>query len=237
MARLPRLCVPGWPHLLIQSGHSRQAVFRDDTDRRLFLDLLQEAAITHGVAIHAYALCDSEVRLLGTPSKRDSLSRMMQAIGRRYGNSFNRRHAHVGSLWEGRFRATVVEPERHLLTCMRYVERPCPGESDGAGSERSPWSSASHHFGERSDPRVSDHREYWSLGNTPFDREAAYRGLSQQALTSSKLALISDAALKGWPLGSPEFLSMLSGSTDRRLTPLPRGRPTKKVGNQSDPNL
>ena len=198
MARLPRRCVPGWPHLLVQSGHGRQAVFRDDADRRLFLDLLQEAAITHGVAVHAYALRDSEIRLLGTPSKRDSLSRMMQAIGRRYGSSFNRRHAHVGSLWEGRFRATVIEPERHLLMCMRYVERPFPGESDGgADSERSPWSSAPHHFGERSDPRISDHREYWSLGNTPFDREAAYRELARQALTSSELALISDAALKG----------------------------------------
>jgi len=236
MARLPRLCIPGWPHLLVQLGHGSQAVFRDDADRRLFLDLLQEAAITYGVAIHAYALRDSEIRLLGTPSKRDSLSRVMQAIGRRYGSSFNRRHAHVGSLWGGRFRATVIEPERHLLSCMRYVEQPSPGESSDAGSERSPWSSAPHHFGERSDPCISDHREYWALGNTPFDREASYKKLTQQALTSSELSLISDAALKGWPLGSPAFLSRLSGSTDRRLMPLPRGRPTKKVDNQSAPN-
>jgi putative transposase len=233
MARLPRLCVPGWPHLLIQLGHGHQAVFRDDVDRRLFLDLLREAAITHGVAIHAYALRDGEVRLLGTPSKLDSLSRMMQAIGRRYGSNFNRRHAHIGSLWEGRFRATVIEPERHLLTCMRYVERPLSEES---GAELAPWSSAPHHLGERSDPCVSDHREYWLLGNTPFDREATYRELSQRALTSVELNLISDAALKGWPLGSPSFLDKLSGSTDRRLAPLPRGRPVKTHGKTSDPN-
>jgi putative transposase len=233
MARLPRLCVPGWPHLLIQLAHGHQTVFMDDVDRRLFLDLLREAAITHGVAIHAYALRDSEVRLLGTPSKLDSLSRMMQAIGRRYGSNFNRRHVRIGSLWEGRFRATVIEPERHLLTCMRYVEQPFAEESD---LERAHWSSAPHHMGERSDSCVSDHREYWLLGNTPFDREAAYRELSQRALTSIELKLISDAALKGWPIGSPSFLDKLSSSTDRRLAPLPRGRPVKTHGNKSDPN-
>jgi len=232
MARLPRLCVPGWPHLLIQLGHGRQAVFRDDADRRLFLDLLREAAIAHGVAIHAYALRDSEVRLLGTPSRPDSLSRMMQAIGRRYGSSFNRRHAHVGSLWEGRFRATVIEPERHLLTCMRYVERSLAEEGD---LERT-WSSAPHHIGARSDPCVSDHREYWLLGNTPFDREAAYRKLSQQALTPDELNLLSGAALKGWPLGSDAFLDKLAGSTARRLVPLPRGRPAKRHDKAYDPN-
>ena len=95
MARLPRLCVPGWPHLLVQTGHDGQAVFRDDADRVLFLDLLREAAATHGVTIHAYGLLDSEVRLLVTPSAADSLSRLIQAIGRRYGSHFNRRHGHV----------------------------------------------------------------------------------------------------------------------------------------------
>lgn len=227
MARLTRLCVPGWPHLLVQTGHNHQPVFRDDADRKLFLELLRSAATTHGVAIHAYALLDNEVRLLATPSSDNSLSRMMQSVGRRYGSAFNRRHGHAGSLWEGRFRATVVEPERHLLACMRFIEQsPGAGEA-GTSLGQQAWSSAVHHLGGQADPLISDHLLYWSLGNTPFEREAAYRALLQQALTLEELTLMAGAARKGWPLGSPGFLAKLSGSTPRRLTPLPRGRPRK----------
>lgn len=231
MARLARLCVPGWPHLLLQSGHNRQTVFQDDADRQLFLELLQSAASAHGVALHAYALLDDEVRLLATPGDVDGLSRMMQAVGRRYGGHYNRRHGHTGSLWEGRFRATVIEPERHLLACMRYIDQAPPDDVEGTGVGRRAWSSAAHHLGERVDPLVSDHLLYWSLGNTPFEREAAYRALLQQALTPSEAGLISDAVKKGWPLGSDGFLAHLSGSTPRRLAPLPRGRPRKTAGN------
>jgi putative transposase len=227
MARLPRLCVPAWPHLLVQAGHNRQPVFKDDADRTLFLDLLREAAATSGVVIHAYGLLDNEVRLLGTPSAADSLSRMMQAIGRRYGTSFNRRHGHVGSLWEGRFRATVVEPERHLLACMRYAEDLAAGLDLSTGLGRQAWSSAAHHLGGSTDPLIGDHLQYWSLGNTPFEREAAYKGISQQALTQVEITRILNAVLKGWPLGSPDFLDRLSIGTNRRLAPLRRGRPAK----------
>lgn len=228
MARLPRLCVPGQPHLLFQLGRGRQPVFMDDDDRRFFLDLLQQAAATHLVAIHAYALLNHEVRLLVTPAAANSLSRLMQTIGRRYGSRFNRRHGHTGSLWEGRFRATVIEPGERVLDCMRYVEQASLTPfADSARMEGSAWSSAAHHIGESTDPRVTDHREYWSLGNTPFDREAAYKRLSQHALTQDEMLQISDAVMKGWPLGSLEFLKELAAHTNRRLAPLRRGRPRK----------
>lgn len=227
MARLPRLCVPGWPHLLVQAGHNRQAVFRDQADRALFLNLLRETAAANGVAIHAYGLLDNEIRLLGTPSAPDSLSRLMQAIGRRYGSYFNRRHDHVGSLWGGRFRATVIEPERHLLACMRYVEDLASGADQGTGLGRDSWSSAAHHLGERVDPIISDHLQYWAQGNTPFEREALYREICQHALTLSEVTQIRNAVMKGWPIGSAEFLNHLATATDRRLLPLPRGRPSK----------
>ncbi|MGY4830740.1 transposase [Sphaerotilaceae bacterium SBD11-9] len=216
---------------MTQTGHNHQPVFRDDADRTLFLDLLRESAAGAGVVIHAYGLRDNEVRFLVTPNATDSLSRMMQALGRRYGSSFNRRHGHVGSLWEGRFRATVVEPEQHLLPCMRYAEDLGDGVDAGTHLGRVVWSSAAHHLGGRTDPLVGDHLQYWSLGNTPFEREAAYRDLSQRALTSSELAQIADAVAKGWPLGSRDFLERLAGVTDRRVEPRPRGRPPKRVIN------
>src|SRR4051794_32511208 len=115
MARLPRLSVGGVPHLLVQRGHNQQPVVHDADDRSRFHDLLGEIATAHGVAIHAHALIGPELRLLLTPPDAAALGRMMQAFGRRYGGAFNRRHGRSGSLWEGRFRATLLEPEAHLL--------------------------------------------------------------------------------------------------------------------------
>lgn len=225
MARLARLCIPGWPHLVVQRGHNGREVFVDDVDRVLFRSLLHEAAVHHVVQVHAYGLLDDEVRLLVTPATADGLSKLIQAIGRRYVTRFNRRHARSGSLWEGRFRATVIEPEQHLLSCMLFVEGSGAGvesgHSDGA------WSSAPHHLGVKIDPLVADPSQYWALGNTPFDREAAYRHLYQQALTEKQFSEIRKALNAGWPLGNEQFREALVSSTTRRLTPKPRGRPRK----------
>jgi putative transposase len=227
MARLPRLSVGGVPHLLVQRGHNLQPVVRDAEDRSLFLSLLGEVAAAHGVAIHAYALLEQEVRLLLTPPGPTALSRMMQAFGRRYGGSFNRRHGRTGSLWEGRFRATVLEPERHLLSSMRWLE-----ESEGEGIV----SSRTHHLGEKVDPIVSDHSHFWSLGNTPFEREVAYRQLLASPLPAAEVQGLIAAVTKGWPLGSESFVAALARMTVRRLTPLPRGRPLKTKSKMADPN-
>jgi putative transposase len=225
MARLPRLSAPGWPHLLIQRGHNRQPVFIDDADRQHFLDLLNEGAKAHHVSVHAYSLLDAEVRLLVTPKESTALSRLMQTLGRRYGSAFNRRHGHIGGLWEGRFKATVIEPERYLLSCMQFIEEAELGNDPNLR----PWSSAAHHVGQRMDLLVTDHSEYWLLGNTPFEREAAYRKLLEKGQTPSERAAVQNAVMKAWPLGSPAFVKALSLETSRRLIPLPRGRPSKKA--------
>jgi putative transposase len=222
MARLARLCIPGWPHLVLQRGHNGQPAFHDDTDRALYRRLLQEAALAHGLKVHAYALLDDEVRLLATPASADALSATIQAIGRRYVAVFNRRHARRGSLWDGRFRGTVVQPEQHLLECMCFVEG-----ATGGDVQAPPWSSAAHHLGIKADPLVTEPVQFWALGNTPFDREAAYRELWKQALTESQRKKIVSAAATGWPLGNEAFVAQLSECTSRRLTPLARGRPRK----------
>ncbi len=229
MARLPRLCVPNWPHLLIQRGHNRQPVFADEADSQLFLALLREVATTHRVAVHAYALHPAEVRLLVTPQTADGLSRVMQSLGRRYGTHFNRRHNHAGSLWEGRFRATPIDPEHYLLDAMRFVEE--GGSNDVASTHLVHVSASSlpHHLGQRVDPLITDHVRFWGLGNTPFEREAGYRRLMDEGLRAATRAQLAQAVEKGWPLGTPEFIERLAVFTDRRLAPLPRGRPKKAL--------
>ena len=122
MARLARLAVADQAHLIIQRGNNGQAVFVDSRDRENLLQMLCQAAAENRVAIHAYALTDNEVALLATPDEARGLSRMMQALGRRYVVGFNRRHGRTGTLWEGRFRATVIEAERLLQACTCFVE-------------------------------------------------------------------------------------------------------------------
>ena len=115
MARLPRLSVPGLPHHVIQRGNNRQAVFLSDADRACFLNLLVDAAQAHGCALHAFVLLDNHFHLLLTPSAPDSLAKTLQALGRRYVRYFNDTHQRSGTLWEGRYRSTVLDAQTHLL--------------------------------------------------------------------------------------------------------------------------
>lgn len=227
MARLPRLAVAGWPHHLVQRAHPGQALVHDDTDRQAWQRALREGALSAGVAIHAYALLNDRFHLVATPERPESLSLMMQALGRRYVTVFNRRHGRAGGLWAGRFRATVLEPERHLLPAMVHVER-CPVE---AGLVREPadhsWSSCAHHLGRHRDPLVADPKLYWALGNTPFEREAVWRRLLDEGLPTADRDALEQATHLGWALGGAAFLRQLEQPGTRPLSPRPRGRPRR----------
>lgn len=225
MARLPRLAVGGLPHVVTQLGHDRDAVFRDADDRATFLDVLERGARSCDVSVHAYVLLDTQVQLLATPLEHESLSRLMQGIGRLYVAWYNRRHGRAGTLWAGRFRATIVEPSTWLLRCMRHIERlPCEA---GLVDEpaRYEWSSARHHLGLRTDSVVREHSLFWQLGNTPFDRQAAYRHLLEERESERERAELASALLKGWALGPADFVRQLSTGVARRATPGRPGRP------------
>jgi putative transposase len=130
-------------------------------------------------------------------------------------------------LWEGRFRAGVIESERYLLACMHYVEHSPVGAGLAAGPAEWPWSSAGHHLGLRRDPLIVDHPMYWALGNTPFERELAYRSLVDLGLDDADRQAIAHAASQGWALGSSSFLTRLAEETTRPLRPRTRGRPKR----------
>jgi putative transposase len=225
VARLPRLVVPQQPHHVVQRGNNGQAIVQDDEDRRRWLVLLGETAATHGLAVHAYALLDNHYRLLVTPREPEALSRAMQALGRRYVADFNRRHRRTGTLWDGRFRGGIIEPDPYLLACMCFIES---GPLHAGGTLDDPWSSAAHHLGRRRDAWITDHPLYWALGNTPFDRQAAYRVLLEQGIPGELALRFDQAAQQGWALGSAGFLERLGAQTDRPLLPRPRGRPRRQ---------
>jgi putative transposase len=230
VARLPRLVVPGLPHLIIHRGHNGQAVLVDDADRALYRQALSEACAAWGVLLHGYALLPAEVRLLVTPADPAALGAMMQALGRSFVRAFNLRHQRSSTPWEGRFRSTVIEADRHFLGCLRFVEGIDPaGMTFALSTSAVPGSSAAHHLGSCVDPLVHEHAAFWALGNTPFEREAAYRRWVEQAPDEADTRAMVEAALKGWPLGSPEFVNRLGELTGRRTRPLHKGRPRRRL--------
>ncbi len=225
MARLPRLTVPGYPHHVIQRGNNRQPIFLSDADRQRMLELIEEQARQLEVAVHAYVLMDNHVHLLLTPGAEDSLSRLMQAVGRRYVRVFNDRHGRSGTLWEGRYRSTLIEPERYLLPCMAYLDLNPVRAGLVAQARDYPWSSHAHYAGLRVDRMVTPHPLYWALGNTPFAREAAYAQQVQEGVPAPLQQAITDAVLQGWALGSADFVAQLQKKTPRRLSKAQPGRP------------
>jgi putative transposase len=227
MARQPRLILPNQPHLILQRGNDNQTIFRDDEDQERFHGWLQECARLYRVAVHAYVLTPGQAILLATPSDEDGLALMMQKVGRHYVPWFNARHGRSGTLFQGRFRTSLVDAAAWLLACSRYVEL-VPVQ---AGLVSNPldyrWSSYAHHAGLRPDALVTDHMLYWGLGNTPFQREAAYTELVEQGYGSDEGELIGTALAKGWPVGSHAFKAELEKKTKRQILPAKRGRPFK----------
>jgi putative transposase len=229
MARLPRLALAGHAHLVALYGHSGQAVFIDDEDRRQFLAALRESALQQRVSVHGYALLDDHVHLLLSPTTGDGLGRLMQGLGRRYGAGFNRRHGRRGTLWAGRFRATVVQPGALLLDAMLFIDHHPVRTGRVAAAPDHPWSSARHHLGSVADGLITECSAWWLLGNTPFEREAAYRRMLDEGLPLSRATMLAEAGRKDWALGDASFLADLAQRTARPVRPRPRGRPSAKL--------
>ena len=227
MARLARLTLPGQVHHVMHRGNNRQAIVLDDTDRDTLLDLLWARAEQLKVAVHAYVLMPDHFQLLCTPSTTDGVPRLMQGVGRDYVRCFNRRHGRSGTLWEGRYRSTLIQAERHLLSCMVFIDLDPVREGLCADAQSYPWSSHRHHAGQAQDRYITTHAMYWALGNTPFAREAAYADLVRTGLNAQQMGAIADALWHGWALGDPDYLASLGKDTDRRLSPARAGRPKK----------
>ncbi len=213
MPRPPRLELPGVPLHVIQRGNNRAACFFGDIDRRFYLQCLAKSAARTDCAIHAYVLMTNHVHLLVTPGAAGSVAALLQDLGRRYVRVINTIHGRTGTLWEGRFKSSLVDNERYLLTCHRYIElNPVRA---GLASQPSAylWSSYAHYAGERSNGLITEHAAFLALGTNPAERQAAFRDLFLDELDEKTLAHIREAANAGCPLGSP--------------LPRRRGRPAK----------
>jgi len=220
---MPRPIVPGQPLHLIQRGNNRTASFVDRDDFARYLRVLRDASKRAGCAIHAYVLMTNHGHMLVTPEHEHAPARMMQSIGGWYVRYFNRRHRRTGTLWEGRFRSTLVDSERYFLACSRYIELNPVRAGIVADAATYRWSSFRCNASGGYDPLITPHPAYRALGRNSAARQEAYRALCATPLDADLVEAIRRAARTGTVLGSARCRTELELALKRPLTRLPHG--------------
>ncbi|HSQ31404.1 MAG TPA: transposase [Gemmatimonadaceae bacterium] len=236
MPRMPRYACPGQPQHVVQRGNNRCAMFVADSDYLLYRDCLLRACQRYGCAIHAYVFMTNHVHLLATPRDTSGLGKMMQSVGRRYVQIFNSQYDRTGTLWEGRYKAVVIDSERYLFTCYRYIELNPVRAGMTAHPAQHRWSSHRANALGQSDALLTPHDAYQALGGDPRSRQAAYSALYADCIDDETLRDIRSATNKGWALGSDHFRDMVSRDSGRRASPLRRGPRGKKPQKGSESN-
>mgnify|MGYP001577051248 CR=1 FL=1 len=229
MPRKPRFYLPGVAVQAVQRGHSRQPVFYEEADYRAYLNWLQEAAVRYDCAVHAYVLMTTHVHVLCTPGDSDGISRMMQYVGRYYVPYINNQYGTRGTLWEGRYKASLVQEDRYLLTCMRYIEQNPVRAGMVAHPRQYRWSSYRANGEVRDDPLVTPHGRYLALGRTAARRREAYRALFKAPVDETEIAYIRAAWQTGTPLGNASFKEKVGRKLQLDVGQDRRGRPSKKA--------
>jgi putative transposase len=230
MARKPRFNLPGYPQHVIQRGNNRQPCFFTQEDHLKYREALVGAANRTGCQIHAYVLMTNHVHLLITPATEHGLGELMQSVGRRYVRYVNYSYGRTGTLWEGRYRASLVQSEKYLLTCYRYIElNPVRAGMVGHPGEYR-WSSYAANAEGSSDAVVCPHSEYTALGGDAMQRCRVYRELFSDIVEADALHAIRKTVNGEFVLGNDRFKDEIEHQLARRVRPGKRGRPRAQAG-------
>lgn len=223
MARLPRFVLPGYPQHVIQRGNNRQQILFEEEDYWFIWEKMGVAADKFQCEIHAYVLMPNHFHLLLTSHLDNGIGKLMQYVGRYYVQYFNARYDRTGTLWEGRYRATLVDPKRYLLPISHYIE----ANPVRAGLVDRPadyaWSSYGANAGGADDDLVIHHHEYERLARSAKARRELYAQVSASPFAEDMLREIRDATNKAWVLGETRFCQEIEGQLNRRALPRPRG--------------
>jgi putative transposase len=225
LPRKPRFFLPNIPVHIVQRGHSREPVFFENSDYAAYLHWVEEAADRYDCAIHAYVLMTNHVHFLVTPSDKEGVSRMMQYIGRRYVPYINYTYGTSGSIWEGRYKASLIHDEKYLLTCMRYIELNPVRASMVSNPSQYRWSSYRRNAQGKDDHLITPHELYQRLGRTVDARCDAYKALFRAHIDEEDLKDIRSALQTGTPLGNDYFKEKIEKKLKTKVGQDRRGRP------------
>ncbi len=188
-----------------------------------YLDRLKGASEKYQVSIHAFVLMTNQVHLLATPSDEKGASLMMQSVGRSYVGYVNHKYQRTGTLWEGRYKSTLVGSERYLMTVSRYIELNPVRANMVEHAAEYPWSSYQFNAVGKPIVLISPHYLYLRLGKTPAQRQKYYHGLFRGHMSDNTLEEIRAATNKSWILGDPRFCEQVAQVTGRIASPRQHG--------------
>lgn len=227
MARKARLIIPGVPLHVMVKGLPNLAIFPNDESKLTYLAWLRDAAREYQLAIHAYVLLPTQLNLLVTPKSTESLSRTMQSLGRRYTQYFNQHHQKEGSIWAGRYKSSIVDPQNYLLNCQKFIELMPVVEGLVTKPEDYLWSSYRIHVGKEPNYGLTDAPSFWNLGNTPFERQMNWKNFIDEGLTAKETEVITHSISSQGITGTSDFLTSASTKVLTYVAPKRRGRPKK----------
>jgi REP-associated tyrosine transposase len=223
MARLPRFVIPGQPQHVIQRGNNRDNIFLAEEDYRFYLAKLAQACRKFQCAIHAYVLMTNHVHLLITPATENGISKVMQSLGRNYVQYFNYRYQRTGTLWEGRYKATLLDSERYLLACSLYIELNPVRASMVRIPDEYLWSSYHGNALGKDDLLLKKHLVFQALGQNPLERCKNYKALFEHHLSDKIVDEIREATNKSWVLGNDKFKDQIEELSKRQCSPKAKG--------------
>lgn len=229
MPRKPRLVVAGYPHHIILRGNNRSAIFHNDEDRRFFINFLKEAKEKTKSKIYAYCLMTNHAHLLVEPSQNEGLGKMIQSLGRKYVQYINQTHQRSGTLWEGRFKSSLVSKDEYLLACARYIElNPIRAKIVKYPADY-PWSSFNFKAEGKQDQLLDEDPVYETFGKTSQEKQLNYKEWVRKSTPEEELNLLRHVTQKGGIFGNKEFFNRITELLGRKVILRPRGRPKKSL--------
>jgi len=217
------------PVHVVQRGNNRDPIFFDESNYQAYLKWLKEAADKYSCRVHAYVLMTNHVHILVTPDDETGVSRMMQYVGRYYVSYINHLYGRTGTLWEGRYKSSLIDSVSYLLACSQYIELNPVRASMVLQPGEYPWSSYAANAGGKYNPIVKTHEIYTALASTENGRQKAYSELFKAHIDDAKISEIRASWQTGTPLGSDSFRAKIEETLGRKVGQPRRGRPSKNA--------
>lgn len=228
MPRKARILVAGCAHHLVQRGHNRSVVLAEEGDCRYYLENLFEWKTALNIKVYAWCLMTNHIHLLVEPGDDPStLSQLMKRINGRQAAYVNTLEGRSGALWEGRFKASPVQSELYLLSCLRYIELNPVRAGMVQAPEHYRWSSYRGRMGLRRDRLLDDPPAYLLLGNTLQERRRHYEAFVGQGIENDEVSFISESVNRNQLTGTARFVNEIEQKTEIRIERRAQGRPRK----------
>jgi len=225
MPRRPRTHFDDLPLHIVQRGHNRAPCFFSEEDYYTYLHWLGEALRETGCVLHAYALMTNHVHLLLTPQKAAAVPKLLISLGRRYVQYINKTYRRTGTLWDSRYKSSLIQAETYLLACMRYIELNPVRAAMVDDPAHYRWTSYRANAMGRADALVTPHPLYLMLASADMERRSAYRALFRAQLDQTAIDDIRLTLNQSQPLGDNRFYAEIESVLGERRQARPRGRP------------